>query len=195
MNVMVCGHRPPRIGGYLTPNPTEQWVRSILRSLLEGLKKRHPDIEGITGMALGVDMIFAEVCLDLEIPYTAALPFRGQEKRWPEESQIRYNQLLKAAKSIVVVDEIQSYHSDHFGGKMYLRNKWMVDHTKLTIAVWDGSPGGTASAVKFARKKNDRKILHADPRRQTTRVENPRVEENPIQEMFGKALDAEDQPE
>lgn len=183
--VMVTGHRPPGIGGYQTPNPTEQWVRSTLRSILEGLKNRHPDLEGVTGMALGVDTIFAEVCIDLEIPFIAAVPFAGQERRWPEESQVRYNTLLKAAKQVVIVDEIKSYHSDRFGGKMHLRNKWMVDHSKLTIAVWDGSDGGTAGAVNMARKRNDRKILIADPIQRTTRVENPKAEENPIKDMFG----------
>ena len=136
-------------------------------------------------MALGVDTIFAEVCLELEIPFIAAVPFQDQGNRWPEVSQIRYNTLLKTAKKVVVVDEIAEYHSDHFGGKMALRNKWMVDHSTLTIAVWDGSSGGTEGAVKMSRKKNQ-KILFLDPRRRTTCVENPKVEENLILEMFGK---------
>ena len=28
---------------------------------------------------------------------------------------------------------------------------WMVDHTDLLIAVWDGGPGGTANTIRYAR--------------------------------------------
>jgi uncharacterized phage-like protein YoqJ len=31
------------------------------------------------------------------------------------------------------------------------RNEWMVDHCDLLIAVWDGSEGGTANCVRYAR--------------------------------------------
>lgn len=173
MKVMCTGHRPLKIGGYDTPNPTEQWVRGTLHQTLASLLERHPKLHGLTGMALGTDLLFAEECKRLGIPYTAAVPFAGQEKRWPEASQNRYRMLLKAAEEVVVVDEIPKYHSDHFGGKMVLRNKWLVDHSKLTIAVWDGSgKGGTANAVQMAQKKR-RKVLVFDPRARTAHTIKP----------------------
>jgi predicted Rossmann fold nucleotide-binding protein DprA/Smf involved in DNA uptake len=34
---------------------------------------------------------------------------------------------------------------------MLRRNRWMVDHCDAVIAVWGGSPGGTAQSVRYAR--------------------------------------------
>lgn len=167
MKIMVTGHRPLGIGGYQTPNPTEQWVRFTLRDLLEKLKSRRPELSAITGMALGVDMIFAEECHRAGIPYTAAVPSRGQESRWPEESQNRYQSILGRAVEVVYVDEDPKYASNSYGSKLYLRNKWMVDRAELVIAVWDGSEGGTGNCVKEALKA-DRKVICLDP--QTRKV-------------------------
>jgi len=185
MKVMVTGHRPPGIGGYDTPNATEQWVRGALRSILAGLKEREDDLVAVTGMALGADQVFAEECIRLGIPFIAAVPFRGQESRWPAASQMRYQEIIKQAREIVVVDEIPAYHSDHFGGKLACRNKWMVDHSKLTIAVWSGAPGGTARAVEMVRRRKDRKILRLNPVAQTSTVEEPEPEEDLVMDMFG----------
>lgn len=186
MKVMVTGHRPPKIGGYQTPNPTEQWVRSNLRAVLEGLQKRNPKLEAITGMALGTDQVFAEVCIELGIPFTAAVPFQDQGSRWPARSQEYYRELLAKAKKVVIVDEIPRYHSDRFGGKMSMRNKWMVDQSNLTIAVFDGSNGGTAHAVQLARRKG-RKIIRLDPRTLEVTSEKPTTKgKGPdVFDMFG----------
>lgn len=170
--VMATGHRPPRIGGYQTPNPMEQWVRENIRSILSGLLTRHPDLEGISGMALGTDQIFAEVCVELGIPFLAAVPFKGQESRWPRESQEEYKVLLDKAKKVVIVDDIGSYHSEQFGGKMAMRNRWMIDHSKIIVAVWNGTAGGTGNTVKMARSRG-RKILRIDPQEGTVRLESP----------------------
>jgi uncharacterized phage-like protein YoqJ len=190
MRVMVTAHRPPHLGGYQTPNPTEQWVRDNLRVVLGGLQGREPELVGVTGMALGGDQIFADICIELGIPFIAVVPFKGQESRWPEASQARYNALLRKAKKVVIVDEIPSYHSDKFGGKMALRNKWMVDHSDQALAVWDGSEGGTGNAVTFLRKKG-RKILRLDPAARTVGldvVSRPEdIDEGPdVFDMFGE---------
>lgn len=170
MRVMVTGHRPPRIGGYQTPNPTEQWVRSAINEILQGLLRKGVDVEGITGMALGTDQIFAEECIRLGIPFIAALPTVGQEKRWPSESQARYHRLLKQASQIVIVDETPGYSVDDPKIKFILRNKWMLDHADMVISVWTGvTRGGTAHASLDAERRGLRMIV-ANPNLRTLRV-------------------------
>lgn len=172
MKVAVSGHRPPGIGGYETPNPTEQWVRATINKTLASLVERQGAITGITGMALGVDLIYAEECHRLGIPFIAALPFKGQENRWPDRSQILYRTMLKAAAEVVIVDELPEYHSDQFAKKMILRNVWMVDQAEMVIAVWNGTGGGTAHAVETARRKH-RKTILLDPRTQQVSILKP----------------------
>ncbi len=46
------------------------------------------------------------------------------------------------------------------GRKLNIRNEWMVEHTGLIFAVWDGSQkGGTANCVRYAQKHY--KNIHA----------------------------------
>lgn len=156
LSVCVTGHRPAKIGGYDPENPTRAWVRSSLRTILDTIKPNYAYI----GMALGVDQDFAEACIEAGVPFTAALPFKGQETKWPEASQMWYWRLVHQAKTIHTVCE-----PGYAAWKMQRRNQWMVDEIGpegLVIAVWDGSTGGTANCVAYARQMR-RKILRVDP--------------------------------
>lgn len=141
MIVAVTGHRPPKIGGYSHDNPVRTWIRTALRESLRLLKAQR----GITGMALGVDQDFAEVCIELGLPFTAAIPCDGQESRWPADSQEFYRKLITSAAEVVTVSP-----GPYAPQKMLTRNKWMVDQCDALIAVWDGSPGGTSHCHGYA---------------------------------------------
>lgn len=141
--VAVTGHRPDKLGGYDPENPIRVWVRDQLKKKLTELRPKYC----ISGMALGVDQDFARCCIELEIPFLAAVPFIGQEKKWPPESQRVYKELLAKAFQVHVVSEGQ-----YSSAKMQKRNEWMVDNCQTLIAVWDGSEGGTGNCVKYAGK-------------------------------------------
>lgn len=96
-------------------------------------------------MALGVDQDFAQISIELAIPFTAALPFIGQEDRWPESSRKYYEWLLERADDVVVVSP-----GGYSAAKMQVRNEWMVDNCDHLVAVWDGSEGGTGNCVRYA---------------------------------------------
>lgn len=151
--IAVTGHRPDKLGGYDFSNSKRIWVRDQLRYKLLELK---PEL-CISGMALGVDQDFAYVCIEMAIPFIAAIPFLGQEGAWPKESQEFYKELLKHASKQVIVSE-----GGYAAFKMQKRNKWMVDNCDKLIAVWDGTEGGTGNCVKYAKSVN-KDIIHIDP--------------------------------
>lgn len=144
--VAVTGHRPNKLGGY-KPNPVQDRVRASIRKCILAYKEAYPDLVMITGMALGVDQWVAEICIDLGVPFWAAIPFAGQELAWPKPSQDHYRKLLAKAAEVTVVCE---------GGyelyKMQVRNEWMVDRCRELMAVWDGTQGGTGNCVNYAQK-------------------------------------------
>lgn len=143
MIIAFTGHRPNKIGGFRLPNPTYLHICRQLDQVLCELKPT----ECISGMALGVDQYAASVCIKLGIPFTAAIPFLGQEKSWPPSSQAIYRKLLtKSAKQVIVSEGGYSAH------KMQVRNEWMTDNCDILLAVWDGTTGGTANCVKYAEK-------------------------------------------
>lgn len=140
MILAATGHRPEKLGGY-----GESVAARLRRGATRYLKTQIGVEQVISGMALGWDTAWALAATDLGIPFIAAIPFAGQECRWPTESQERYWALLKKSARVVIVND-GGYHP----AKMQSRNCWMVEHSDKLVALWDGSSGGTANCVKWA---------------------------------------------
>ena len=141
MIVGVTGHRPHKLGGYEEP------LRAPIIDALKGVLGRVGATRGITGMALGADQYFAEACIAVNIPFTAAVPFQGQASPWPVVYQQHYYELLGQADEVVYVAE-----PGYARWKLEARNHWVVDHCGLLTAVWNGSSGGTANTVLYANR-------------------------------------------
>lgn len=95
------------------------------------------------GMAIGFDMLAAEVVLELkdtcpDIQLIAVVPFRRQYVRYSETDKKRYFRLLgKADRQIILRED--------YSDRCYLqRNDYMLEHSMHVIAYFDGKPkGGT----------------------------------------------------
>lgn len=111
----------------------------------------------ITGMALGVDMLFAETVLETlggSVLLLAAVPFEGQADRWPYAQQERYHALLARC------GEKKVFAPQHLDGCIRARNFWMVDASSLVLAIWNGRKfGGTYQTLCYARKQGRRVIV------------------------------------
>lgn len=140
--MIICGtgHRPNKLGGYSIENLL------LLSKMCANQLKEIDDLDHvISGMALGFDTALASSCVALGIPFTAAVPFRGQEKIWNARDQEMYNILLDKAHKVVILSE-DAYHP-------YLlqkRNEWMVDNSDMVLACWNGSSGGTRNCIRYA---------------------------------------------
>ncbi len=148
MRVAFTGHRPEKTGGFDPSNPVRTKIRAALSILLTDMQSGGA-LTAMSGMALGFDQDAAQVCIELSIPFTAAVPFHGQEKVWPLQSRKHYEMLLNKAANVHVVCE-----GGYAAFKMQKRNIWMIENSDLLIACWNGSPGGTANAVHYAEKTN-----------------------------------------
>lgn len=146
MIVAFTAHRPHKLGGY-APNPVHEAAWAAFRAELLRLR---PD-GAFSGMAVGGDQIAAEVCCELEIPWVAAVPFAGQERRWPRAVQERYRQLLGRARGIATICDPPTNNSE-MRAAMHARDRWMVDRAGLLLALWDGSSGGTGTTIAYARE-------------------------------------------
>lgn len=143
MIVAGTGHRPDKLGGY-----TDE-ASKRLQSLAE-FWLRNVNVEGvISGMALGWDQALAWAAVELNIPFYAYIPFVGQEKAWPKQSQSEYHLLLDHAHAVKECSE-----PGYAVWKMQHRNKCMVDDALVVLALWNGSDGGTANCIEYAKKQN-----------------------------------------
>ena len=107
----------------------------------------------ISGMARGVDIWAAEIVLELRrqghhIKLICASPFRGFEKNWPENWKNKYLEVLQAA------DLVKFISPQYYKACFQVRNKWMVDHSALVIAVFNGEPSGTLNTLRYAQSKS-----------------------------------------
>ena len=160
IKLTVTGHRPNKLYGYNYKDPRYQALYYILvNRILKAINEdQDHEVLCISGMALGADMIFAFAAIHLKskgynVHLLAAIPFKGQESRWPRESINMYNDILDNADEIVYVCK-----PGYVPYKMQKRNEYMVDllcgiNDKL-IAIWDGSSGGTANCVNYAKSMN-----------------------------------------
>jgi len=139
--IAVTGHRPDKLLGYSASSAATlcRFAQDILRDI-------NP-YRVFTGMALGWDTSIAEAAIHLSIPFTAVIPFAGQEKRWEDTSQLHYIDLLAKADKIVTVSD-----GGFAAWKLHKRNQYLVDHTDILVALWNGSASGTGYTVGYARE-------------------------------------------
>ena len=106
MKIAVTGHRPNKLYGYhLTDNKY-----TLMKENFKKLLKENNCTEAITGMALGVDTIFALAVLELkdegyDIKLHCAIPCNRQCSKWNQESIDMYYDILQKADKIVGMSE------------------------------------------------------------------------------------------
>ena len=108
----------------------------------------------ITGMALGIDMLCAELVLSLKNKYPniqleCAIPCKNQTRNWQTKNIIGYNQIISKADLITFVS-----YKNYYKGCMQKGNKYMVDKSNLLIAIYNGCAGGTKQTIEYARQQN-----------------------------------------
>lgn len=139
----ATGHRPPKLGGY----DATTW--KVLVAFAETVLTAQENIHCIyCGMALGWDLAVAQAAINLGISFVAAIPFRGHSSKWPPRAIEQYYRIAEKAYETFIVSD-----GAYAPWKMQKRNQFMVDRVTKVLALWDGSPGGTANCVAYAQKK------------------------------------------
>lgn len=107
----------------------------------------------LCGMAIGFDMICAETVLELKSVYCdikiiGALPCRTQDIKWSERERVRYRKILRQ------LDGTRCIYDEYIGAECMLeRNRYMVNHSSLMIALFNGAEGGTKKTIEYAKKQ------------------------------------------
>lgn len=166
MKIAITGHRPNKLNNdYNLIGPLTQAIRARLIDVIAQYKPT----QMISGMALGIDTLWASLALGMRIPLIAAIPFKGQELMWSNYSLTMYYDILELASEIIIVDRnlgldghicdpetpfqcyLREQNTPYNKYSMQLRNQWMVNNCDMLVAIWDGSEGGTANCVKYAK--------------------------------------------
>lgn len=146
------GHRPEKLPwGDDERDPRCHELKKRLRDAVEAAYDegmRH----FICGMARGCDFYFAEAVLDLRkersgVSLEAAVPYPSQPSGWPVLDRVRWRRILDAC-------DLETVVQDHYSpGCLLRRNRYMVDHSALVIAAYDGTEGGTRRTLEYALRR------------------------------------------
>lgn len=144
--VAITGHRPDSLDGDFTlTSPLWQWVRQTLPQVWAELGTATV----IQGMAVGVDQLAGFLALEAELRVHAAIPFAGQDARWPELARRRWRWLDARVHERTVVSD-----GGYAAWKLHARNEFMVDRADVLVAVWNGKrSGGTGGCVAYAERR------------------------------------------
>lgn len=156
------GHRP----GKLPWKYDEGDIRCV--KLKVELKARVDLLAGrgftdfLTGMAEGADLWFASAVLearraDPHLKLHCILPCLDQAAAYRDDARALYDFILSEADSVIYVNRAEVKNC------YLLRNRWMIDHSRLLLAVCHDAPrSGAASSVRYARKLG-REVMMIDP--------------------------------
>ena len=155
-SLAVTGHRPNKISNdlYDVNSTLSKKYISFFKDYITKLSsdKMGHTITCISGMALGVDTLFAIAVLQLQndgnsdVKLLCAIPCSNHSSKWQSSSVKIYNAILERANKIVNVSD-----EPYTNFCMQDRNKFMVDHCTKLLAIWDGTSGGTGNCVKYAK--------------------------------------------
>jgi uncharacterized phage-like protein YoqJ len=88
------GHRPPRLGLSYSRSDLDKLTRFFIINHLQSRDDYdNGDLSIISGMALGWDQALAAAAIALDVPFIGAIPFEGQEGKWPKSAQDVYRSI------------------------------------------------------------------------------------------------------
>ena len=157
-SLCFTGHRPQKLcSPYNEQSPQMQQLLAWLRQEIQQAAARGCTTF-YTGMAMGVDLLAAEEVLrqretNPALHLYAIVPFYSQSASFPPEWKRRYHRVLLAA------DLVHYLQAEYSNTCMANRNRYLVEHSDLVVAVYCESPiSGTAQTIRMA--KAAKKELH-----------------------------------
>ena len=146
------GHRPQKLPWGFNEADIRfiKMKKKTKKEILKAIKNGYKYF--ICGMALGFDMMCAEIIIEFQKKYNieliCAIPCENQSKFWNIQQKERYEKIKKQANHIRCI--YKTYHK----GCMQERNKFMIENSSLVIALFNGQSGGTERTLEFAKLKS-----------------------------------------
>ena len=123
---MVTGHRPQGL------NQTQRtYIKAVLPAIVEELAKDYKVDTLLSGMAQGVDLIWAGIARQSSLRLEAYIPFPEQTKGWDAE-WVNYHEGL-----IDYASFIHQASNSYATWAFHKRNDMMLDNCDVVVAVWD----------------------------------------------------------
>lgn len=165
--VSATGHRPEALS-----QAARTWSREKLLRAAEWLRDERGTEVGISGMARGVDLWWADAVHRAGLTLAAYVPCPQQPDPWSAGDRREWRRLLDVADPALYRQFGDEYDVRH----LHARNRGMLLDSSAVVCVWlpTKRAGGTWSAVREAVRLG-RQGVHLDPSSQMVRIGLPNV--------------------
>ncbi len=134
----------------------EDFDKNLLEEKIEGLIQGGAN-EFLCGMAVGFDLLCAEIVLKLkrkhDLKLVACIPCESQSAYYSQADKIRYDKILAACNEKIVLAPL------YYNGCMQKRDRYMVERADVVFCYLAQKTGGTYYTVNYA-KSSEVKIVY-----------------------------------
>ena len=182
VHIGFTGHRPDKLAGYDLSAPGYREMQDDLEYYIRRNLEVYDQVVGHSGLALGGDTIWSKAILAMKDAYPgrvlfhAEIPMMEQAEAWFKSTDIEFwhKQIHHADFKTIYGsleecnkisdkkrrDAVRKKRASEF---MDLRNKGMLNHSDMLLALHNGSNGGTGNAVAYAKEiELDMYVVHPD---------------------------------
>jgi uncharacterized phage-like protein YoqJ len=145
------GHRPQNFNFKFNEESNNYLkIKDLLQKIITKLIEDYHVTHFISGMALGIDQLAAEIILELkkfysQISLECAIPCETQAINWTENQRNKYFSIVEHCDKETLLQ--YKYTNDC----MQKRNEYMVKNSNYLVAVWDGRLSGTSKTISYAK--------------------------------------------
>src|SRR5579862_1475972 len=164
---------------------------AIRKVLLDWIDKVPGVVYGVTSAASGGDLLFAETCIELNLPIRVFLPFPKELFRedFDDPAWARAECVFGKALSVEVTGA-----GEKLPERYYECGIKTVQQSQLLVALWDGEPsqglGGTADMVHFAKEQGRPVIwIHSGTGEVRSFNDNPAILNDPEMRFLNELPD------
>lgn len=159
INIALTGHRDLK-------EEKISYYKNKVKTILQNIKTKYPNsqIQVLSGMAEGADIIGAQAALEAGCSIVAVLPMEESSflKTFsnPQNNISEFKNILSKASKVIDLSKVYADHSDEVDAYVQL-GLYLTENSQMIIALWNGiytgSLGGTSSVIKFALEGMPRK--------------------------------------
>ncbi len=143
MIITGIAHPPARLYEK-SPLPSTELVYLAAKAL-----KKYKAGHLVTSLSPGWEQALAKAALELDVPFTVAIPYPGRDNVLKKDSLVLYYELLAKAEEVFQI-------SDTYCDTAVMEcNCWRVDRADALLALWDYEFfGETFQVIDYALKNN-----------------------------------------
>jgi uncharacterized phage-like protein YoqJ len=147
IKIGILGPRSFSIGGHDSNNPIRMFIKNKIRQILNSYNKQNKDVCGLTGLDIGVEQDFAEICLDLNIPYYHYVAYTNIDWSNIPNANEKYQHLSSNShdKSIIGIGNYSPKKIKH-------KKRKIIDDSDIVILI-------SSKLLPFKQSKNKKFII------------------------------------